>query len=104
MSETGRSRKPCARSVAESRRSANADPMRIIELYARSVTVSTEPPAALRQALQDLLDRGAPAGIHGRVAHGVLRRLGLAQVLHQIEKLGRRLRLEGHHEILIVQA
>src|SRR5437763_1911494 len=58
----------------------------------------------LRQPLQDLFGRGAPAGVHRRVAEGVLRRLRLAQVLHQVEELRGRLRLEGHHEVLIVQA
>ena len=53
---------------------------------------------------QDLLDRAAPAGVHRRVAGGVLRRLGLAQLLHEVQELVSGVGFEGHDEVLVVEA
>src|SRR5918911_548524 len=59
---------------------------------------------ASTERLQALGERALAAGVHRRVAQRVRGGLRLAQLLDEIEEVGRLLRLEGDDELLIVEA
>src|ERR1051326_2680146 len=61
-----------------------------------SLILSTKRLENVRYRLRD-------TGVHRSVAQGILAGLGLTQFLHEIEKIGDAIRLEGDDELLIIQ-
>src|SRR6185437_11309776 len=55
------------------------------------------------QRSERLVQREADAAIERRILQGIHAGLRLSQLLHQVEKVGGFVRLEGDHEFLVVQ-
>ena len=66
--------------------------------YAGALTASPSSASSARST--ELRD----AGEDRRLRLGVGARLGRAQLLHEVEELGRVVGVEGHHELLVVEA
>src|SRR5438128_9987464 len=66
--------------------------------------VSRFPRPVLAQSVKTLSQRAPPAREHRRIAQRKGTSLGLAQLLDEIEKIRRVVRLKRHHKLLIVEA